>query len=185
MNRGRSGSLLFPVRRYRSTIRYRVPILFVLRSADLLTIRRSLLIASAAKPHLERKTRTNLLRSFEQSSPLRLRFPRCFLRSGSGSRDESGMIRVDVRGLNCDERLDVFRGRSESFPQQLRDDLDQLGVQSRITLQFLFANTTSQSSSRVRVSMSIYEQRWYSCDKSSSTPRTPTRRIADSAARAT
>jgi hypothetical protein len=48
-----------------------------------------------------------------------------------------GVVRVDVRDLDRDQALDVFRRGTEPFAEEVRDDFDELSVQPGITLQFL------------------------------------------------
>lgn len=56
-------------------------------------------------------------------------------RSGAG--DKSGMIRVDVGGLDLNKALRVFRCRTKALPQEFRHNINQLGVQTGKALQFL------------------------------------------------
>jgi len=59
--------------------------------------------------------------------------------SGGGlcARHKRGMVGVDVRGLNIDEALSVIRGRTQPLPQQLRNDVDNSGMEAREPLEFL------------------------------------------------
>lgn len=71
--------------------------------------------------------------------PLLATDPRRLLRRDGRTLDEIGVVRVDVRRLDRDQRLDILRSRAEALAQQFRDDFDQLGVQARVPLQFLVA----------------------------------------------
>ena len=53
------------------------------------------------------------------------------------ARHECGVVCVDVRGLNLDKALRVIRSRSQPLPQQLRDNVDDPGMEAREPLQFL------------------------------------------------
>lgn len=71
--------------------------------------------------------------------PLLATDPCRLLRRDGRTLDKVGVVRVDVRRLDRDQRLDILRSRAEALAQQLRDNFDQLGVQARIPLQFLVA----------------------------------------------
>jgi hypothetical protein len=47
------------------------------------------------------------------------------------------MVGVDVGRLNRNETRDIFGGWAKSFSQKLRDDLNQLSVQARESLEIL------------------------------------------------
>lgn len=47
------------------------------------------------------------------------------------------VVGVDISDLNVNEALSIGRRRAEAFAQQLRDCLDELGMQPWETLQFL------------------------------------------------
>ena len=53
------------------------------------------------------------------------------------ARHERGMIGIDVRGLNVDETLSVLRGGSQPLPEQLRNNVNNPGMETRESLQFL------------------------------------------------
>jgi hypothetical protein len=52
-------------------------------------------------------------------------------------RGKRRVVRVDISDLNVDEALSVGRSRAEAFTQQLRDSLNELGMQPWKTLEFL------------------------------------------------
>lgn len=63
-----------------------------------------------------------------------------FTRCGSRSlrtRDKGRMICVDVCCLNSDQALRIFRRRTEAFAQELRNDVNELRMQTGKPLQFL------------------------------------------------
>lgn len=78
---------------------------------------------------------THLLR--RRQSPLLPRRHRTLLRRHRTPLDEIGMVRVDVRCLNRDQALNVLGRRTESFAEEFGDDFDQLGVETRVALEFL------------------------------------------------
>jgi hypothetical protein len=53
------------------------------------------------------------------------------------SREKRLIQQVDAAGDHGSGALDILRSRAEAFAQQFRDNLDQLGVQARVPLQFL------------------------------------------------
>lgn len=81
------------------------------------------------------------------------------------------MVRVDVCCLNSDQAGNVFGCRAEPFSQQLGDDLYELGMKPRKSLQLL------RSVSLVRILAFEDVPDWCSCDISSSAPHIPARHI--------
>jgi hypothetical protein len=77
------------------------------------------------------------------TDPLRVHMPwrslRNLLCSGSSSRYKSRMICINVCRLDLNQTLGIFRRRTESFAQQFGDNLDNLGMQPRESLKFLFS----------------------------------------------
>ena len=55
----------------------------------------------------------------------------------SRSTNERWVVGVDVRGLNVDQTLSIFRGWTQAFPQKIRDSLDKLSMKSRESLKLL------------------------------------------------
>lgn len=51
--------------------------------------------------------------------------------------DKCWVVGVDVCGLDLDERLSIFGGRTKTLSEKLRDRLDELGMEDREALEFL------------------------------------------------
>jgi len=62
--------------------------------------------------------------------------------SGGGilcARHKRGMVGIDVCRLNINEALRIIRGRSQPLSQQLRNNIDNPGMETREPLEFLRA----------------------------------------------
>jgi len=53
------------------------------------------------------------------------------------ARHKRGMVGVDVCGLDINQTLCVIRGRSQPLSQQLRNNVDNTGMEAREPLEFL------------------------------------------------
>lgn len=114
------------------------------------------------------KVKTYASGTFEESLSPFVRLSRRVLRRGGGARDERRVVRVDVGGLDGDERLDVLRSRAKSFAEEFRDDLDELGVEARVSLELLRSvRTTSALLTPPSTGRKAYVRCSCSCGKSS------------------
>ena len=52
-------------------------------------------------------------------------------RHGATSANEVGVVGIDVRALDADQTLNVIRGWSQALTEEVGDNLNQLGVESR------------------------------------------------------
>jgi hypothetical protein len=59
--------------------------------------------------------------------------------------DKCWVVGIDVCGLDLDERLSIFGGRTKTLSEKLRDRLDELGMEDREALEFLNHAHTSVS----------------------------------------